>query len=49
MEEQVESSNTEHYKLTEKVRDEISWDLKRTHTSDRMKTIEGQEELRRLL
>ena len=28
-------------KLCAKVRDEISRDLKRTHTSERMKTLEG--------
>jgi hypothetical protein len=31
------------------VREEISRDLKRTHTSQRMKTAEGQEELKRVL
>lgn len=35
--------------LSEKVRDEISRDLKRTHTSERMRTPEGQAELNRVL
>jgi hypothetical protein len=36
-------------KLTERVKDEIQRDLKRTFTSERMKTEEGQEEMRRVL
>jgi hypothetical protein len=36
-------------KLTPKVIDEISRDLKRTHTSERMKSEEGQMELKRVL
>ena len=35
--------------LPEKVRDEISRDLKRTHTSERMKMAEGQKELDHVL
>ncbi len=35
--------------LPEKVREEISRDLKRTHTSERMRTPEGQEEMHRVL
>lgn len=35
--------------LNERVKDEISRDLKRTHTADRMKTEEGQEEMKRVL
>ena len=35
--------------LPDKVREEISRDLKRTHTSERMRTTEGQEEMHRVL
>jgi len=35
--------------ITDKIKDEIDKDLKRTNTSARVKTEEGQEELRRVL
>lgn len=37
------------WRLTEKVRDEISRDLKRTFTCDKMRTEEGQQEMKRVL
>ena len=46
---EMETDNKEKYVLTDKVRDEIHRDLKRTHTSERMRTEEGQEEMRRVL
>ena len=40
---------TDESRLTPKIRDEISKDLARTRTSDRVRTVEGQEEMRRVL
>lgn len=39
----------EKLRVTDKIRDEIDKDLNRTKTSERVKTKEGQEELRRVL
>ena len=36
-------------RVTPKIRDEISKDLARTRTSERVRTPEGQEEMRRVL
>lgn len=36
-------------RLTPKIRDEIGKDLARTRTSERIRTVEGQEEMRRVL
>ena len=40
---------TDETRLTFKIRDEISKDLARTRTSERVQTPEGQEEMRRVL
>ena len=40
---------TDESRLTPKIRDEIAKDLARTRTSDRVRTVEGQEEMRRVL
>ena len=40
---------TDETRLTPKIRDEISKDLARTRTSERVQTREGQEEMRRVL
>ena len=45
----LERVPTDESRLTPKIRDEISKDLARTRTSDRVRTVEGQEEMRRVL
>ena len=48
-EEIIEKVTDDETRLTARVRDEIGKDLARTRTSERVRTEEGQEEMRRVL